>query len=169
MQFWAELKRLSFVGSSEDFRELALRLGVDERLAASPQAFRDEYRQQVCDAHGWPKALSRLTEKTIAEGIRVFSVSRKIEGRTTGSVQKCRATGCPGWFIGVQWETGQLMHICSEGWHYSPDKNQIDLVGGGEISARFVSPKPLGVHPLEERDWPARADLRQRRGWRINL
>lgn len=107
----------------------------------------------------WPKAFPVLAENKVERGLMVRSLSGKIEGRTTGGRRPCISDGCPGWFIGVKWETGQQMHICSEGWSYEPATATIRVTGGGEISARFVSPKPLGTPPLPRPAWPARSEL----------
>ncbi len=132
---------------------------------AISRAIRRLYLLEVCDETGWPRAFQPLTAKTVPEGIELRSISGEIEGRTSGSRRKCTATGCPGWFIGVLWETGQQMYICSEGWHYDPKANRIDVIGGGEISARFISPKPLGRPPLPRDQWPSRSELTNRKGW----
>ena len=132
---------------------------------AISRAIRRLYLLEVCDETGWPRAFQPLTPKTVPDGIELRSISGEIEGRTSGSRRKCTATGCPGWFIGVLWETGQQMYICSEGWHYDPNANRIDVIGGGEISARFISPKPLGRPPLPRDQWPSRSELTNRKGW----
>jgi hypothetical protein len=134
--------------------------------SAITRAIRRLYLLEVCDETGWPRAFQPLTAKTIPEGIELRSISGEIEGRTSGSRNKCTATKCPGWFIGVLWETGQQMYICSEGWHYDPIANRVDVIGGGEISARFISPKPLGRSPLPRDQWPSRDELAKRRGWK---
>lgn len=97
----------------------------------------------------------------------VWSQSGLIEGRTTGARLRCYSTGCPGWFIGVSWETGQRMRLCSEGWAYDPGSRTIRITGGGEISARFVSPAPLGVDPKPKAEWPSRTSLSRGKGWRV--
>lgn len=114
----------------------------------------------------WPVEFPVLGDRSVAEGIVVQSLSGEIEGRTTGSRQPCITIGCPGWFIGVRWETGQLMRICSEGWAYDPANGTVSVTGGGEISARFVAPAPLGTPPLPRDEWPDRADLARFAGWR---
>lgn len=114
----------------------------------------------------WPPNFPIDADGKVAEGLVVKSLSGDIEGRTTGSRRPCLTHTCPGWFITVNWETGQLMHICSEGWRYDPTTNSIRVVGGGEISARFVSPPPLGTPPLPRDAWPSRTDLLRRKGWR---
>ena len=113
----------------------------------------------------WPRAFPCTSSGGVTEGIRVESKTLGIEGRTTGSRRRCISIGCPGWFIGVRWETGQLMYICSEGWRFDPDKQEVNVVKGGEISARFVSPRPEGTPPLPRDQWPPRSALRGA-GWR---
>ena len=97
----------------------------------------------------------------------VRSISGRIEGRTTGARLRCSSTGCPGWFIGVSWETGQRLRPCSQGWRYDSASRTVRVTGGGEISARVVSPAPLGVGPLPRQAWPARASLLRGKGWRV--
>jgi hypothetical protein len=104
----------------------------------------------------------------IEEGLTVRSLSGAIEGRTTGARRPCLSNSCAGWFITVRWETGQLMHICSEGWRYDPTTRIVQVTGGGEISARYVSPKPLGQPPLPRHQWPAKQALAKGLGWRLN-
>ena len=164
------MKRLSFVMDDDDFSELVATVIPELGDEVGTSRFRDLYRQRICDADSWPEDFLLIDDRTVHEGILVRSLSQKIEGRTTGSRRKCASKKCPGWFIGVLWETGQQMYICSEGWHYarlSPDDElSISIIGGGEISARFVSPKPLGVFPLDKSEWPKRQDLMKRKGWR---
>ncbi len=114
----------------------------------------------------WPSEFPVGANGRVVEGLVVGSLSGAIEGRTTGARRPCISLGCPGWFITVRWETGQLMHICSEGWRYDPERRSVKVTGGGEISARFVSPKPLGVPPLPVEQWPSRDRLRNWTGWR---
>jgi hypothetical protein len=61
--------------------------------------------------------------------------------------------------------TPQQLHICSEGWHFDPDSLELRIVGGGEISARFVTPRPFGEPPLPKSEWPSRAELLKRKAW----
>jgi hypothetical protein len=114
----------------------------------------------------WPVEFPILDDGSVVEGLVVWSQSGEIEGRTTGARLPCISYGCPGWFIGVRWETGQLMRICSEGWRYDPESGSVRVTGGGEISARFVSPKPLGSPPLPREEWPGREVLARWAGWR---
>lgn len=115
----------------------------------------------------WPAAFPVLENEKVAEGLPVWSLSGEIEGRTTGARLPCSSHGCPGWFIGVRWETGQLMRICSKGWVYDPARKEVRVTGGGEISARFISPPPLGMPPLPRSEWPDRATLIRYKGWRV--
>jgi hypothetical protein len=98
----------------------------------------------------------------------VWSLSGNIEGRTTGARLRCLSIGCPGWFIGVTWETGQGFRPCSQGWRYDPVTKTVRITGGGEISARFVAPAPLGTPPLPREQWPPRDLLVKRMGWRVS-
>ena len=118
------------------------------------------------DLEGWPAEFPLQADGTIEEGLVVRSRSGTIEGRTTGSRRRCISTGCPGWFIGVRWETGQLLYPCSQGWRYFPDERRVRITAGGEISARVVSPAPLGTPPLPRELWPPRSTLTGR-GWRV--
>lgn len=115
----------------------------------------------------WPQEFPVRGAGGVEEGLPVWSRSDEIEGRTTGARLPCSSHGCPGWFIGVRWETGQLMRICSEGWRYDPKERVVRVTGGGEISARFVSPEPLGTPPLPRSEWPDRETLRRWKGWRV--
>ncbi len=117
------------------------------------------------DRIGWPSEFPLHDDGTVAEGIVVWSQSHTIEGRTTGSRRRCTTTTCPGWFIGVRWETGQMLFPCSEGWKYTAETNEVAITGGGEISARFVAPEPLGTPPLPKEQWPSRSQLTGL-GWR---
>jgi len=116
---------------------------------------------------GWPSEFAVASDGTVAEGLVVWSQSGVIEGRTTGSRRRCSSTGCPGWFIGVRWETGQMMYPCSQGWRYDRTSNSVRITGGGEISARFVSPAPMGTDPLPRDQWPDRMSLNGL-GWRAS-
>jgi hypothetical protein len=114
----------------------------------------------------WPAEFPTTADGRVDEGLVVRSKSGRIEGRTTGSRRPCSSTACPGWFIGVLWETGQQTYICSEGWRYDSEANQVRVVAGGEISARWISPPPEGVQPLPVGEWPERSALYRRKGWR---
>jgi hypothetical protein len=117
---------------------------------------------------GWPMQFPLLDSGRIRTGIVAKSLDGKIEGRTTGGRRRCPSNQCNGWLVGVHWETGQQLHICTEGWHYDPQADELRVIGGGPISARFVSPKPLGVLPLPRREWPTRAQLLKSKAWSIS-
>jgi hypothetical protein len=115
----------------------------------------------------WPEEMPVSAEGRVEEGLVVWSRSGTIEGRTTGSRRRCSSTGCPGWFIGVSWETGQRFFPCSQGWRYDPADKSVRITGGGEISARVISPPPLGTPPLPREQWPSRELLANGTGWRV--
>jgi len=125
----------------------------------------EEHRRS---AGSWPGEMPVDAAGRVDEGLTVWSRSGTIQGRTTGSRRRCTSTGCPGWFIGVSWETGQRFFPCSQGWRYDPVDRSVRITGGGEISARVVSPRPLGTPPLPRGQWPARESLAKRAGWRIS-
>lgn len=125
---------------------------------------RNAYHHTI-NRDGWPTHLPTNTDGTLAAGITVRSLTATIEGRTTGGRYKCPSRTCHGWLIAVLWETGQRLHICTEGWHYDPDTNEIRVAGGGEISARFISPSPLGTPPLPREQWIPRDQLLKQHGW----
>lgn len=123
--------------------------------------------EHYADPGTWPSEFLVDSDGSVAEGLVVRSLSGEIEGRTTGARLRCSSFGCPGWFIGVSWETGQVMRPCSEGWAYDATTNSVRITGGGEISARVVAPKPLGTPPLPRSEWPERSLLSHRKGWRV--
>ena len=170
MTFWAEAKRLSYTMSDDDFREIVVSLGFSLPDNTTCQGFRDIYRRNICDHDGWPTDFPLVGNAKIAEGIRVKSLSGAITGMTTGNRRRCSATSskCPGWFIEVIWETGQRLLPCSEGWHFDADSATVSIIGGGEISARFITPKPLGTNPAPRNEWPSRKHLMTMRGWRVH-
>ncbi len=115
--------------------------------------------------NGWPRHFPTNPDGSIQSGLVVKSLDGRIEGRTTGGRRACPSHHCNGWLVGVHWQTGQRLHICTEGWHYDPDNRQIRVIGGGVISARFVSPKPYGTPPLPRSQWPKRSELLKSRAW----
>ena len=167
MDFWAEVKRLSYVTDAEKFGKLVSALFPHLGLGGTPEQFRDLYRKNLCHKDGWPKSFDVLDHGKVEEGLTVLSLSGVVEGRTTGNRRKCLVTECPGWFIEVIWETGQRMWPCSEGWHFDSDSKTVSIIGGGEISARFITPKPLGTNPAPRNTWPTRSELARKRGWRV--
>jgi hypothetical protein len=48
------------------------------------------------------------------------------------------------------------------------DSTHIQIVAGGEISARFISPKPFGTPPLPKSQWIKRSELLKRSSWKLN-
>ena len=122
----------------------------------------------LADPGSWPAEFPVDKAGNVEEGLVVRSLSGEIEGRTTGARLRCSSFSCPGWFIGVTWETGQPMRICSQGWRYDPASRTIRVTGGGEISARVVSPAPLGTPPAPRSEWPDRGTLARRKGWRVS-
>ena len=139
------------------------------QFGALPPKAPDRSRAQAHKASPgrWPEALPLDAEGKVEEGLVVRSKSGDIEGRTTGARLRCTSIGCPGWLIAVTWESGQALRPCSEGFTYDAATKTIQITGGGEISARFVAPTPLGVAPLAREEWPPRAALSKRKGWRI--
>jgi hypothetical protein len=115
---------------------------------------------------GWPREFPVNPDGTVDVGIVVLSRSGTIEGRTTGNRRPCQTLTCSGWFIGVQWETGQLMYPCSMGWTYDPSSKTVRITAGGEISARDPEPPAPQARPAPRGQWPSRADLTRRIGWR---
>jgi len=115
----------------------------------------------------WPEDFPVDADGKVAEGLVVRSKSGLLEGRMTGARQRCPSIDCPGWLVAVTWESGQALKACSQGWEYDPKTKETRITGGGEISGRFISPPPLGVDPLPKEQWPTRASLAKRKGWRI--
>lgn len=172
---WEWLKRLSFQPhvprAVHELRTVARSLGIDtSRADASRAAFADTCRIAYADAlmvRGWPSALATLDDARITEGLTVRSLSGWIEGRTTGGRYPCPSNTCNGWLVGVVREDGQERRICTMGWHYDPDARELRIVGGGEVSARFVTPAPLGPPPRPRDQWPSRDELSTRAGWAL--
>lgn len=108
----------------------------------------------------WPLEFTLTPDGRVAQGLVVWSLSGEIEGRTTGGRTPC-ISDCDGWFIGVKWETGQQMHICSKVWVYDPDTRSIRVVDGGELSARFTDEHV----PTPRSQWPDRSALGP--AWRV--
>jgi hypothetical protein len=84
----------------------------------------------------------------------------------TGLRQRCESIGCPGWLVAITWETGQAVKACSEGWHYDAASRVTQITDGGEISGAFDQARPQGEDPLPKEQWPDRAKLLKRKGWR---
>jgi hypothetical protein len=156
---------ISQIVRADRINEGTLQRFVNNRILL--QLARAAYDHEVFNSRHWPKAFPILDEQHVAKGLVVRSRTNKFEGRTTGGRQKCQLTSCPGWSIGVLWETGQQMHICSEGWHFEPSTDEIHVIGGGDVSARYISPKPWGKPPLLKNLWPSKDDLNATAAWKI--
>jgi hypothetical protein len=132
----------------------------------SVENMKAEYRAHLESPGDWPQDFPILGPRQVQEGLTVWSRSHTIEGRTMGTRRRCASTGCPGWFIGVSWETGQRFDPCSEGWTYDAHSHVVHITGGGEVSARVAGPAPLGTDPSPRTKWPDRTTLHGK-GWRI--
>ena len=147
---------------SEGLLEIFANSHILQRLVRAAYALRNH------NPDAWPSAFPTLDDGRIQSRMTVRSRSIRLEGRTTGGRQKCRSTSCPGWFIGVLWETGQQMFICSQGWHFDANRNEVFVIGGGEISARYISPPPMGRAPLPSLKGKDREALLSRESWRTD-
>lgn len=116
----------------------------------------------------WPAEFPIDEAGKVEEGLVVWSKSGAIEGRTTGARQRCTVLGCPGWSVAVTWESGQALKPCSEGTTYDPETKVIRITAGGELTARFVTPPDVDVDTTAKEEWPTRAALSKRKGWRIS-
>ena len=116
----------------------------------------------------WPRNFPLLVDNMVEEGLVVWSQSHAIEGRTTGYRCPCFVPDCEGWFIGVNWETGQYMKICSKGWEYDSVAHEVHLTKGGEISGRYSCGGTKDTPPLPRVEWPDRRVILRRRGWRVS-
>jgi hypothetical protein len=162
LDFRTTAQYITRIYRADRFSEGTVNMAIDNGLI--PNLLRHAYSLSLHE-NGWPRNFDVVDDGKISVGLPVFSLSGKIEGRTTGGRRGCPSHSCSGWLIGVLWETGQMMHICSVGWHYDENKREIQVVGGGEISARFVSPKPSGVPPLPKSQWIKRSELLKRKSW----
>jgi hypothetical protein len=153
---------------------LLLRIPANTLVIPAASTPKSPLREKVLDVTlqnivgPWPENFPLLSDGKIEEGLAVWSKSKTIEGRTTGSRRPCLSAECEGWFIGVRWETGQMMYPCSKGWSYDPSTREVRVTGGGEISARTVSPRPEGVPPPPREDWPLREVFKRGKGWRVS-
>lgn len=84
----------------------------------------------------------------------------RVEGRTTGGRRPCAAPSCGGWFIGVKWETGQQMFLCSRGWSFDPDRRTVTMTLGSGLSTTMATDR-VSVRALapDRSNWPDRAAL----------
>lgn len=128
---------------------------------------RSRVQQHKASPGRWPADFPLDAAGKVEEGLVVWSKSGALEGRTTGARQRCTVLGCPGWTVAVTWETGQAMKPCSEGVQYESDTKAIRVVAGGELTGRFVVPPETEILPPAKEEWPTRAALAKRKGWRI--
>lgn len=115
----------------------------------------------------WPSSFPLEADGRIEVGLPVWSLpvevdgfSGRVEGRTTGGRQPCAAPSCGGWFIGVQWETGQRMKLCSRGWEYDPVEGVVRMTAGSGLSTTTATDRPnvrAACPPRSE--WPDRSKL----------
>lgn len=122
----------------------------------------------------WPGNFPLSGEGRIERGLTVRSLpvevvgfSGRVEGRTTGGRRPCAAPSCGGWFIGVKWETGQQMWLCSRGWAYDAPSRTVSMTLGSGMSTTMATDRPDVRAPAPVRaDWPDRADLGP--AWRLD-
>lgn len=115
----------------------------------------------------WPAALPVDADGRVPRGLTVWSLnvdlegfSGRIEGRTTGGRRHCAAPSCGGWFIGVKWETGQQMYLCSRGWTFDPASRSIGMVDGSGLSTTVATDRPnTRADPPPRSAWPDRTAL----------
>jgi hypothetical protein len=115
----------------------------------------------------WPSHFPLTADDRVERGLVVWSLpvdvpgfSGRVEGRTTGGRRICAAPSCGGWFIGVRWETGQQMSLCSRGWAYDPATQVVTMTLGSGLSTTIATDRPDVRAPAPSRaDWPDRADL----------
>jgi hypothetical protein len=115
----------------------------------------------------WPAQFPLETGDRVARGLTVWSLpvdvdgfSGKVEGRTTGGRRACAAPTCGGWFIGVKWETGQQMFLCSRGWEYDPATATVHMTAGSGLSTTVATDRPNVRSDPPPRDrWPQRNAL----------
>lgn len=115
----------------------------------------------------WPPAFDLDNDGRVAVGIPVWSLpvdvpgfSGRVEGRTTGGRRPCAAPSCGGWFIGVKWETGQQMFLCSRGWDYDPRARVVRMTRGSGLSTTMATDRlNVRADPPPRAEWPDRVAL----------
>lgn len=103
----------------------------------------------------------------VTVGIPVWSLpvdveghTGEVEGRTTGGRRTCPARSCGGWQVGVRWETGQLMYLCSRGWRYDAASNTMRMTAGTALSTTTASDRAnTRADPAPRSKWPDRDAL----------
>ncbi len=119
------------------------------------------------DRDEWPTDYPVGTDDRVASGIPVWSLpievdgfSGLVEGRTTGGRRVCAAPSCGGWFIGVKWETGQQMFLCSRGWVYDPAERVVRMTAGKGLSTTVATDRPnVRAASPPRSEWPDRDEL----------
>lgn len=115
----------------------------------------------------WPSEFPITPDGRVERGLVVWSLPvameghvGRVEGRTTGGRRACACPSCGGWFVGVKWETGQQMFICSRGWRYDPLTRSISITAGTGLSTTVADDRPnTRSAPPPRRLWPQRVDL----------
>ena len=121
----------------------------------------------MVDRDPWPSNFPVDEDNRIPRGLAVWSLpvevegfSGLVEGRTTGGRRPCAAPSCGGWFIGVKWETGQQMFLCSRGWEYRPASRSVHMTAGVGLSTTTATDRPnVRADPPQRSAWPDRARL----------
>lgn len=121
----------------------------------------------MVDRDPWPSGLMVDGEGRVPVGLPVWSLpvevvgfSGRVEGRTTGGRRPCAAPSCGGWFIGVKWETGQQMFLCSRGWEYDSATRSVAMTAGSGMSTTVATDRPnTRADPPPRSEWPDRARL----------
>lgn len=106
-----------------------------------PAMLQEMQRQHLASAGEWPPSFPLTAVGKVCEGLVVRSISGRIEGCTTGARLQWSSTSCPGWFIGVSWETGERQRPCSQGWHYDSASRAVRITGGGDITQGGTTPR----------------------------
>jgi hypothetical protein len=122
---------------------------------------------------GWPEYFPTLGEGRVECGLRVWSLpvevegfAGRVEGRTTGGRRSCAAPSCGGWFVGVRWETGQQMFICSRGWEFDSEARAVVMTAGVGLSTTVATDRPNTRSVVPPRSqWPDRGELGP--SWRV--
>lgn len=121
----------------------------------------------VIERDEWPAVLPVLPDGRVERGLPVWSLAVAtdgfaglVEGRTTGGRRPCACPTCGGWFIGVKWETGQQMFICSRGWAYDSVTRSISMTAGNGLSTTIANDRPnTRSGPTPRSEWPDRSEL----------
>lgn len=115
----------------------------------------------------WPASFPVSDAGRVERGLPVQSLpvavegfEGRVEGRTTGGRSACACPTCGGWFIGVRWETGQQMFLCSRGWAYDPTTSTVSMTAGSGLSTTIADDRPnTRSSPPPRGEWPDRSTL----------